>query len=1204
MIKDFGDRLVALTLAALVAVALLIALNAHSAAQLREDIADVDATRDLLALVQRVHASSLRMELAQNDQATTPGLAAEQAFERTHAQLKNDLDRLIETPAARAAPWADDLAALRQQVHGLRPTGRPDDVTELPPSGETLWRPLRRLVNTLDTELTATFNQRRAERAASLQRQVRYSTGLGLALALMVPAVYALTRRDRARQQRQQQDQAQYREGLERHVAKRTSELQEATRQLALSADRLQCIFDSASEGILTTDSDQIILQANPACARMFGCAVSDLVGLPLERLIPPRLREAHRLSVQAFGESAVHSRPMARETGREVMAIRWNGEDFPIEASISRSEVQGQRLYTVIHRDLTEERRAARALERTQAMLITTFRDSSLAMAQVDPVNYRFRAANPALCRMSGYSEAELLQMTLLDLSPGDPARDTGLTALAVPSANPQRIERQLVRKDGTTVWIEVTASLVATPESQSPRLVAFLQDVTARHAAEAALRERESRLSLLVRLNDRVGNLHDPALIAFEAACLLGEHVGADRVGFAEDAGDGEHVTVVRNYTRSVPGIEGRYRYADFDPRQLTDLQAGSTVVRPDIARDPALSEAEKQAHAALQVGSSVSVPLLRDGRLHAVFFVHATTARYWTEAELRLFEDVALRMRADIDRAGAQAQLQAAKSKFETALASMSDAVVITDTQGRPMEFNDVFVEFHRFRALEECVKVLSEFPELLEIEFTDGTPASLHQWPISRALRGEAASSVEYRLKRRDTGESWVASYSFAPIRDREGTITGSVVTGRDVTRLKATQEALAQSHATLRHLLANQRQVQEDERKRIARELHDDLQQSLAAIRIDLAALTERVSAESEHLRALLTHVDDLAEQAIASTRRIVSDLRPAILEELGLRAALESLCKEHARLWSARCVLEVTGGEPSSLIDESSLSIGLYRIVQESLNNVAKHARATEVRVTLDSTRHGRVVLRVADNGVGLRQSGLRKPGSFGLLGIAERVRALGGTMSLESPAVGGTVLEVTVPTLGPGLVGDSAGGAAEPWEGWSSAEKGRGGPRFWGQSDQPLQTAIDALDGAAAVLDARGIVRLVNAPWKRSAPNGRGQGLAGVPVGSPYLPVCRKLARRHPALATLLRGLESVMRHRESSVGVAFSTSDPIGRCAAQLEAIGEGMTLVSLQGDCGGSGTFTLDAAPEKPAPYGDGLPGPTSPADRAER
>ncbi|MFY7856691.1 MAG: PAS domain S-box protein [Rubrivivax sp.] len=1204
MIKDFGNRLVALSLAALVAVALLIALNAHSAAKLREDIVDVDATRDLLALVQRVHASSLRMELAQHDQTTTPGLDAEQAFERAHAQLKTDLDRLIETPAAGAVPWAEDLAAMRQQVQGLSPAGRRDAVKELPPSAETLWRPLRQLVSTLDTELTATFTRRRAERAASLQRQVYYSTGLGLALALMAPAVYALTRRDRARQQRQQQDQTQYREGLERHVAERTSELQEATRQLALSADRLQRIFDSASEGILTTDSDQVILQANPACARMFGCAVSDLVGLPLERLIPPRLRDAHRQSVQAFGDSGVHSRPMARGTGREVMAIRWNGEEFPIEASISRSEVQGQRLYTVIHRDLTEERRAARALERTQAMLVTTFRDSNLAMAQVEPGSYRFRAANPALCRMSGYSETELLQMTLLDLSHPDEARDPGLTALAVPSSNPHRIERQLVRKDGTAVWIEVAASLVATPESHSTRLVAFLQDVTARHAAEAALRERESRLSLLVRLNDRVGNLHDPGLIAFEASCLLGEHVGADRVGFAEDAGDGEHVTVARNCARGVRGIEGRYRYADYGQGQLTDLQAGRTVVRTDIARDLTLSEAEKQAHAALQVGASVNVPLLRDGRLHAVFFVHAATARHWTEAELRLFEDVALRIRADIDRAGAQAQLQAAKSKFETALASMSDAVVITDTEGRPMEFNDVFVEFHRFRALEECVRVLSEFPELLEIEFTDGTPAPLDQWPISRALRGETASSVEYRLKRRDTGESWVASYSFAPIRDRDGTITGSVVTGRDVTRLKSTQEALAQSHATLRHLLSNQRQVQEDERKRIARELHDDLQQSLAAIRIDLATLTERVSTDTEDLRALLSHVDVLAEQAIASTRRIVSDLRPAILEELGLLAALEALCKEHTRLWSARCVLELSGGDLSTLVDAPSLSIGLYRIVQECLNNVAKHARASEVKVSLDTLRNGRVVLRVSDNGVGMAQTGPRKPGSFGLLGIAERVRALGGTMNVASEAGRGTVLEVMVPALGPGLIGDSGGREGEPWDGWSSPEPGRGGPRFWGQPDQPLQAAIDALDGAAALLDSHGIVRLVNAQWQRDAPNGKGQGLAGVPVGSPYLPVCRRLARRHPSLVTLLRGLETVMLHSESSVGVVFSTNDPAGRCTAHLEAIGEGMTLVSLQGNCAASGTFTLDATPARQAPYEGGLPGPTSPADRAER
>ena len=131
----------------------------------------------------------------------------------------------------------------------------------------------------------------------------------------------------------------------------------------------------------------------------------------------------------------------------------------------------------------------------------------------------------------------------------------------------------------------------------------------------------------------------------------------------------------------------------------------------------------------------------------------------------------------------------ELVASKTKFEAALNSMSDAVFISDEQGRFLDFNDAFATFHRFRTRDECARTLAEYPHFLEVSYADGAVAAVDQWAVPRALRGELGSNVEYRLRRLDSGDTWIGSYSFAPIRDAAGVIIGSIVTARDVTEQK-------------------------------------------------------------------------------------------------------------------------------------------------------------------------------------------------------------------------------------------------------------------------------------------------------------------------------------------------------------------------------------------------------------------------------
>ena len=198
-------------------------------------------------------------------------------------------------------------------------------------------------------------------------------------------------------------------------------------------------------------------------------------------------------------------------------------------------------------------------------------------------------------------------------------------------------------------------------------------------------------------------------------------------------------------------------------------------------------------------------------------------------------RLFNVI---LRDITDREMAQEVLRASKATLDAALASMSDAVSIADASGRLIEINGAFVRFHRYPDQASVPRDAAEYSKLVDFCLADGQPTPLHMWPTARALRGETGSSVEYTLRRKDTGESWVGSYSFAPILGPDGHITGAVATARDVTELYRVRAELVASQASLRRLLTAQDTVQETERKRIARELHDELQQILAAIRLD------------------------------------------------------------------------------------------------------------------------------------------------------------------------------------------------------------------------------------------------------------------------------------------------------------------------------------------------------------------------------
>lgn len=224
-------------------------------------------------------------------------------------------------------------------------------------------------------------------------------------------------------------------------------------------------------------------------------------------------------------------------------------------------------------------------------------------------------------------------------------------------------------------------------------------------------------------------------------------------------------------------------------------------------------------------------------------------------------------------------------------------------------------------------------------------------------------------------------------------------------------LRESQAKLQQSHQNLRRLAAHADQIKEGERKRIAREIHDDLGQNLLALRIEADMLATRTRDRHPRLHARARSTLFQIDATIKSVRQIINDLRPNVLD-LGLSAAVEWQIAEFRRRTGISCELV---DEPNEVVLGDHAATAFFRILQESLSNIVRHAQASSVRVELRS--NGRELsMTVADNGVGLGARERGKAGSFGLVGIEERISILGGTFSISSKDGSGTTVCVSVP--------------------------------------------------------------------------------------------------------------------------------------------------------------------------------------------
>lgn len=276
-------------------------------------------------------------------------------------------------------------------------------------------------------------------------------------------------------------------------------------------------------------------------------------------------------------------------------------------------------------------------------------------------------------------------------------------------------------------------------------------------------------------------------------------------------------------------------------------------------------------------------------------------------------------------------------------------------------------------------------------------------------LSQLMKAPGSASIDVRLRYRGVSDH-IVQWQAEQRSDAAGRCTGLVGTLQDITERKRIEQELLASREQLRELSGHLEAAREEERKRIALEIHDELGQLLTALKMDVSLLRMKI-AGNHAAEQKADEMRELVERTIGMVRHVASHLRPAALN-YGIVSALEWLTEDFGRRRHAHCRLTVEGPEPQL---DDAVATAVFRIVQESLTNAARHARAARVTVSLSNRPDG-LLLCVSDDGQGFEVAAALQGDSYGLLGMRERARMIGGSLNIDSQRSNGTTVSIDIP--------------------------------------------------------------------------------------------------------------------------------------------------------------------------------------------
>lgn len=583
-------------------------------------------------------------------------------------------------------------------------------------------------------------------------------------------------------------------------------------------------------------------------------------------------------------------------------------------------------------------------------------FENSTLGIARAD-LEGKFVEANRAYCELVGYSNDELRAVTLLDLAVEEDRHSNSqlLGQLGRGDRHDFQIETRYRRKDGQIVWVHNTVSLIPGPDESSSFLMTIAKDISARRKVDDYLRKQNEALQKILD--------HVPLMISVatkEGSIRFVNREWERTLGWSLEEIIRENLDI---FSLCYPDPEHRREVLKFIAEANSEWVEFRLQTRDGQVLDT--------TWARVKLSDGMSVGIGRD-----------ITARKRTEEALKRSE----------------AYLAAGQRLSHTgswALNVLSKELFWSEETFRIFGVDPPMSSF-----------VLAEtFLQRIHPEDRPGIEQGIKEAP-----KASVGYAKDYRIVLPNGSIRYIHDVIY-PVANEVGQIVERYGVVMDVTERTLAELERQRSFDQLRALTARVQNAREEERKRVAREIHDELGQALTAIKIDLSSLVHDFPPEAQETKRIES-ISKVVDQTIKSVRRISTELRPGILDDMGLIAAVEWAAEEFEARTGTRCRLELLENDNSIDPDRAT---AIFRILQETLTNVARHANAACVYVRLFK-EGGNIVLEVHDDGRGATEEQLSASGSLGIHGMRERALLLGGELAIRGISSQGTTVLVRIP--------------------------------------------------------------------------------------------------------------------------------------------------------------------------------------------
>ena len=345
---------------------------------------------------------------------------------------------------------------------------------------------------------------------------------------------------------------------------------------------------------------------------------------------------------------------------------------------------------------------------------------------------------------------------------------------------------------------------------------------------------------------------------------------------------------------------------------------------------------------------------------------------------------------------------ASLVESEAKYRSLFDNSMMGISVADPDGNLVHANLAYAQMYGYKNLEEMLKEVRNVRQLY-----------VDQQDRSKVLRNLSKKGImdprELEVIKKDGSRLFVL-VSAREVRDSEGKLLYNQAYHLDLTQRKKIEDELLESKRLLEILNSHLYMIRENERTMISREIHDQLGQSMTALKLDLNQMNKYLTGNTEAVMKLKSIIE-LVSDTIKDVQRISSDLRPAILDDLGLVSAIEWYCDEFEKRTGLKCTLKYNNSD----FRDSQINLTFFRVLQETLTNVIRHAMASSVNVKLHKSRKG-TTMTIQDNGIGILKEQIESHKSMGFISMRERVRQFNGKVDILSIKSGGTKVSIFIP--------------------------------------------------------------------------------------------------------------------------------------------------------------------------------------------